>query len=631
MCKLGAVLILTVSVFTVHSKKVDVQNATLDQVNEKTDGYKEIEHVDDSLGLLIYLILLTVAILTSWVFKKKRFKFIHESGVSVILGLIIGAILRYTGPDHKITSWNVSPITQNNDYGVPPNLLKMNISGQTFVYSITGPESNMKQEELTDIQEKATFDPEIFFYLILPPIIFNAGYSMRKKHFFHNIGSILTFALLGTVISTFVIAGIMWLVVQTMSIQMTFLETLHFGCIISATDPVTTLAIFTDLNVDPTLNGLVLGESLLNDAVALVLVGSLEDYSKLFDNVLDSDASQVGAVFKAILHFFSIFFGSVGLGALMGIVTALLTKYTHIREYPILETSLFFLLSYSSYLIAEVASMSGIVSVLFCGICQAHYTFSNLSQESKVRTRQLFELLNFLMENFIFSYIGVSMFTFSRHRFEFLFIAGAFFAIGVARALNIYPLSLILNVGRKKKIALNYQHMMWFAGLRGALSFALAIKNTLTESRQIFLTTTSLIAIFTVIFCGGLTTPLLGLLKIPIGVLPENATEETTLCAEREGYEEPEPESQRSSSQVRRSALARTWKSIDSAVLKPLLTHCRPTLMDTMQCLGPVARWLTTDEQLTGDSTFRDDDNESYGKYERKVVDSDENSLSHGD
>jgi sodium/hydrogen exchanger-like protein 6/7 len=313
---------------------------------------------------------------------------------------------------YRITSWNVSPITQNNDYGVPPNLLKMNISGQTFVYSITGPESNMKQEELTDIQEKATFDPEIFFYLILPPIIFNAGYSMRKKHFFHNIGSILTFALLGTVISTFVIAGIMWLVVQTMSIQMTFLETLHFGCIISATDPVTTLAIFTDLNVDPTLNGLVLGESLLNDAVALVLVGSLEDYSKLFDNVLDSDASQVGAVFKAILHFFSIFFGSVGLGALMGIVTALLTKYTHIREYPILETSLFFLLSYSSYLIAEVASMSGIVSVLFCGICQAHYTFSNLSQESKVRTRQLFELLNFLMENFIFSYIGVSMFTF---------------------------------------------------------------------------------------------------------------------------------------------------------------------------------------------------------------------------
>jgi len=166
----------------------------------------------------------------------------------------------------------------------------------------------------------------------------------------------------------------MFFVTKLMTVQMTFLETLHFGCIISATDPVTTLAIFTDLNVDPTLNGLVLGESLLNDAVALVLVGSLEDYSKLFANK-ETDASQVVSILKSIVHFFSIFFGSIGLGALLGIVTALLTKYTHIREYPILETSLFFLLSYSSYLLAEVASMSGIVSVLFCGICQAHYTF----------------------------------------------------------------------------------------------------------------------------------------------------------------------------------------------------------------------------------------------------------------
>jgi len=603
------------TVMAVQSGSVRVQDATLEQVNEKTDNYKEIEHVDDSLDLLIYLILLTIAILTTWVFKKRRFKYIHESGVSVILGLLIGAILRYTGPIHKITSWSVVPSAgQKPNLGLPPNTLKMNISNQTFIYTISGPESNMSPEDITDIQEKATFDPEIFFYLILPPIIFNAGYSMRKKHFFHNIGSILTFALLGTVISTFVIAGIMFYVTKLMAVQMTFLETLHFGCIISATDPVTTLAIFTDLNVDPTLNGLVLGESLLNDAVAIVLVGSLEDYSKLFANK-ETDASQVVAIFRSILNFFSIFFGSVGLGALLGIITALLTKYTHIREFPILETSLFFLLSYSSYLLAEVASMSGIVSVLFCGICQAHYTFSNLSQESKVRTRQLFELLNFLMENFIFSYIGVSMFTFSRHKFEFTFIVGALFAIGIARALNIYPLSLLLNIGRKKKISCNFQHMMWFSGLRGALSFALAIKNIVTESRQIFLTTTSLIAIFTVIFCGGLTPPLLGFLKIPIGVLQEDNGGDTV--PDRDGYEEPETEGQTTPTQVRRSALARTWKSVDSAVLKPLLTHSRPTLMDTMQWMGPVARWLTTEEQMTGNTSL-DREDEGFARAERK-------------
>ena len=61
---------------------------------------------------------------------------------------------------------------------------------------------------------------------------------------------------------------------------------------------------------------------------------------------------------------------SVGLGALIGSITALMTKFTHIKDFPLLETSLFFLMSYSSYLLAEICEMSGIVSILFCGIFQ---------------------------------------------------------------------------------------------------------------------------------------------------------------------------------------------------------------------------------------------------------------------
>lgn len=82
----------------------------------------------------------------------------------------------------------------------------------------------------------------------------------------------------------------------------------------------------------------------------------------------------------------------------------------------------------------------GIVAVLFCGIFQAHYTFNNLSEESKQRTRdvharefvvlftcfffllQLFELFNFLAENFIFIYIGITLFTFPNQNWNFQFI-----------------------------------------------------------------------------------------------------------------------------------------------------------------------------------------------------------------
>lgn len=73
----------------------------------------------------------------------------------------------------------------------------------------------------------------------------------------------------------------------------------------------------------------------------------------------------------------------------------------------------------------------GVVAVLFCGICQAHYTYNNLSPDSRQRTKQLFELLNFLAENFIFSYIGVSMFTFPKHHFDPGFIFAGFVSLSV--------------------------------------------------------------------------------------------------------------------------------------------------------------------------------------------------------
>lgn len=135
---------------------------------------------------------------------------------------------------------------------------------------------------------------------------------------------------------------------------------------------------------------------------------------------------ETAAFFKALRDFFSIFILSLTIGATMGCLTALLTKFTRVRDFPLLESALFVLMSYSTFLIAEATELTGIVAVLFCGICQAHYTYNNLSEHSRIRTKQIFELLNFLAENFIFSYIGVSMFTFPKHHFDFWFIFSGF-------------------------------------------------------------------------------------------------------------------------------------------------------------------------------------------------------------
>lgn len=91
------------------------------------------------------------------------------------------------------------------------------------------------------------------------------------------MGTILTFAIVGTTLSAFLIGGLMYGFVQLMphylSKSFTFLDTLYFGALISPTDPLTILAIFSDKQVDSTLYALVFGESVLNDAVALVLSG----------------------------------------------------------------------------------------------------------------------------------------------------------------------------------------------------------------------------------------------------------------------------------------------------------------------------------------------------------------------
>ena len=108
--------------------------------------------------------------------------------------------------------------------------------------------------------------------LLLPPIIFESGYNMNKRPFFKNFGTVLAYSFLGTFIAIFSSSIMFYLVGQTsLSPEFSWKDAFAFGSLISATDPVSVLAIFKELDADVNIYAIVFGESIFNDAISIVM------------------------------------------------------------------------------------------------------------------------------------------------------------------------------------------------------------------------------------------------------------------------------------------------------------------------------------------------------------------------
>lgn len=209
----------------------------------------------------------------------------------------------------------------------------------------------------TSIQDLVTFDYQIFFNLLLPPIILASGYELHQANFFRNIGTILTFAFAGTFISAIVLGVILWLYTRIPfdGFSLSFVDAISVGATLSATDPVTILAIFNTYKVDPKLYTIIFGESILNDAVAIVLFETAQRYKE------QGTGGNLGilSLFEGVGIFLAVFFGSLMIGVFIGIGTALLLKFTYLRRFPKIESCMIVLVAYASYFFSNGLHMSG--------------------------------------------------------------------------------------------------------------------------------------------------------------------------------------------------------------------------------------------------------------------------------
>ena len=284
--------------------------------------------------------------------------------------------------------------------------------------------------------------PDLFFALLLPPIIFESGYSLQTKEFAATFTPALVYAGPGTLIAAFIIGIIIYLSGQIhMIYEFTFLDSLLLGTMASATDTVSILATMSTTHTSPShpstnsnghqthstsapkiipryIYSLVYGESVLNDAIALVLFRTLSGYTK-WDVTFLSVLAGCGG-------FFVVFIGSTFIGIIVASLAALLFKYGKLRSQATVTTtnsgddnmlattaaeverSLYCVIPFLSYMLAEGLELSGVVATLFCGILMGKTAQFNVSKNTRKFAAGLFRMLASLFESLVFVYIGIA-------------------------------------------------------------------------------------------------------------------------------------------------------------------------------------------------------------------------------
>jgi sodium/hydrogen exchanger 8 len=368
---------------------------------------------------------------------------------------------------------------------------------------------------------KLEFDALMLNLVLLPPIIFYSGFSMHHSNFGANLSEILVLAVVGTLVSTFGLGFSIYGLngfgsgFSDYPTDLNIYECLAFAALISAVDPVATLATFDALQVDPNVEVLIFGESLLNDAVAIVLYKSFAKFAQ-YGGVTDKFGYSDAGV-----SFLTLTFGSILIGILCTVLQALVFKYTFFKHTPVLEILTFMFLAYSSFIIAEYFHWSGIIASLLHGVGCALFVKPNMSEEGHFRAELISHSLAALADMLIFIMVGYTGVSAVESVVDVSW-ALTFWTLGlclILRAVSTFPLVAVLNLCRKKhrQVGMNEAFLMWWSGLRGAIAIGL-VADVPSAYRGTMMSSTCLIVFFTVFVLGGGTATVLKKMGILMGI-----------------------------------------------------------------------------------------------------------------
>ena len=308
---------------------------------------------------------------------------------------------------------------------------------------------------------------------------------------------ILVFATLGVLVSTFLVGIIMYFVLQLVGLQVEFIYCLLFGALISPTDPIAVLGILKQAGAPKKLETKIVGESLFNDGVGVVV------FLTIF--AIARDGSDVS--FAHIAEMFAVeVLGGIALGLLLGWITYRLMK--SIDDYDV-EVIITIAAVMGGTLLAQKLHTSAPLAMVACGLMVGNDTIRNtaMSEITETYVDKFWELVDVLLNTLLFVLIGMEILMLT---FDGQFILAGVIAIPIVLACRYISLWGPIKFFQKKLDFVPKTNLiMTWGGLRGGISIALALNLTADMHNELFLVITYIIVAFSIIGQGLTVGPLI--------------------------------------------------------------------------------------------------------------------------
>jgi CPA1 family monovalent cation:H+ antiporter len=340
--------------------------------------------------------------------------------------------------------------------------------------------------------------PELILEIFLPPLLFEAAWNIRWRNLRRDLAPVTLFAVVGVIIS---IGGIAIAINQLAGIPLPI--ALLVGASLSATDPVSVIALFRELGASKRLTMLMEGESLFNDGVAVVA------FSLLVGIPLGTAEFSMSTTLATFFVFVGI---GIGVGSLIGFGISFLTQRF---DLPLVEQSLTLVSAYGTYLITEELGGSGVISVVTVGIILGNFgSRIGMNPRTRLIVSEFWDFLAFFVNSIVFLLIGDQI-DFPSLANNLDLIAVTIAAVLLTRAIAIYGLAAISNWVAKSDIGWRDQTVLWWGGLRGSVSIAIALSvPVILPDRQDIIDTVFGVVLFTLLVQGLSTQFLLSKLNL---------------------------------------------------------------------------------------------------------------------